>query len=167
MAKPAQNNDTLGDLRDWGEEDVVRDSDTGRGRGNKIIFHSFEDMDFFGLELTIEEDGSVVTDFEIPGVGIEEINVLFQGKLLDCELVDSDGGHYQDGHGSVTVVNGVDFLLMKVQNPVGGRWQAVAYGDPDTVVSLYKCVNLGWDIFNVETELYKKTGLLVKVPSSH
>ncbi len=103
---------------------------------NKIIFHSFEDMDFFGLELTIEEDGSVVTDFEIPGVGIEEINVLFQGKLLDCELVDSDGGHYQDGHGSVTVVNGVDFLLMKVQNPVGGRWQAVAYGDPDTVVSL-------------------------------
>ena len=28
--------------------------------------------------------------------------------------------------------------------------------------TVYKCVNLGWDIFNVETELYKKTGLLVK-----
>ncbi len=32
-------------------------------------------------------------------------------------------------------------------------------GDDGTV---YKCVNLGWDVLNVEDELHKKTGLMVK-----
>lgn len=103
---------------------------------NKIIFHSFEDMDFSGLEMTIGINGSVTTDFEIPKVGIEEINVLFQGKVSECELVDPDGRQYRDGDDSIVVVNGADFLLLKVRNPVGGRWQAIAYGDPDTVVAL-------------------------------
>lgn len=43
--------------------------------------------------------------------------------------------------------------------------QGIGLGVPGPVGSdgtVYKCVNLGWDIFNVETELYKKTGLLVK-----
>ena len=43
--------------------------------------------------------------------------------------------------------------------------QGIGLGVPGPVGNdgtVYKCVNLGWDIFNVETELYKKTGLLVK-----
>ncbi|WP_026522522.1 vWA domain-containing protein [Butyrivibrio sp. VCB2001] len=103
---------------------------------NKLIFNSFEDMDFANLELVIGSDGTVSTDFDIPGVGVEEINVLFQGSLADCELVDPSGKHYKGGTDGAVLVNGADFLLIKVQEPVGGRWQAVAFGDPDTVISL-------------------------------
>lgn len=103
---------------------------------NKLIFNSFEDMNYSDLELVVGEDGTVATDFEIPGVGIEEINVLFQGELADCELVDPDNNHYPKGDDSIVVVKGANFLLAKVKNPVGGKWQAVAYGDPDAVIGL-------------------------------
>lgn len=131
---------------------------------NKIIFNSFEDMDFSGLELAVGKDGRVTADFEIPRVGIEEINVLFQGKLSKCELEDPDSRHYQNGDSSVVMVKGADFLLMKVQKPVGGRWRAVAYGDPDTVVSLRLLYNSN---FYVDAQIMAPTevhvGDVVKV----
>lgn len=43
--------------------------------------------------------------------------------------------------------------------------QGIGLGVPGPVGhdgTVYKCVNLGWDVINVETELYKKTGLPVK-----
>lgn len=103
---------------------------------NKLIFNSFEDMKFSDLELVIGQDGSVITDFEIPRVGVEEINVLFQGQLSDCELIDSEGNSYRKGNDSTVVVKGADFQLVKVARPDGGKWQAIAYGDPDTAIRL-------------------------------
>lgn len=103
---------------------------------NKLIFNSFEDMNFSDLELVIGNNGAVTTDFEIPGVGVEEINVLFQGKLSRCELIDSNGNSYKTGGSSTVVVEGADFQLVKVSSPTGGKWQAIAYGDPDTVIRL-------------------------------
>ena len=103
---------------------------------NKLIFNSFEDMNFSDLELVIGQDGAVTTDFEIPGVGVEEINVLFQGKLNNCELIDQEGNSYKEGYDSAVVVNGADFQLVKVSRPNGGKWKAIAYGDPDTVIRL-------------------------------
>lgn len=43
--------------------------------------------------------------------------------------------------------------------------QGIGLGVPGPVGhdgTVYKCVNLGWDVINVETELYKKTGFPVK-----
>lgn len=43
--------------------------------------------------------------------------------------------------------------------------QGIGLGVPGPVGNdgtVYKCVNLGWDVLNVETELYQKTGLPVK-----
>lgn len=103
---------------------------------NKCIFNSFEDMNFSDLELTIGQDGTVVTDFEIPEIGVEEINVLFQGKLHECELVDLNGNSYKNGDDSTVVVDGANFHLIKVEKPLGGKWQATAFGDPETVIRL-------------------------------
>lgn len=103
---------------------------------NKCIFNSFEDMNFSDLELIIGQNGAVTTDFEIPEIGVEEINVLFQGKLHGCELVDSDGNSYKEGDDSTVVVEGANFRLIKVEKPLGGKWQATALGDPETVIGL-------------------------------
>lgn len=101
---------------------------------NKMIFNSFEDTAVSGSELIIGGDGNVSTDFVIPAIGVEEVNVLFQGNLTDCELVDPNGVHYKDGDENTIIVRGAGFLLVKVGNPVGGRWYATAQGDRDTVI---------------------------------
>ena len=103
---------------------------------NKLIFNSFEDMNYSNLELNLDDNGVVTTDFTIPGVGIEEINVLFQGNITNCELTDSRGNQYKSGDGASVAVDGANFYLVKVQNPIGGKWTATAYGDPNTTIRL-------------------------------
>ena len=103
---------------------------------NKLIFNSFEDMNFSNLDIVIGKDGKVTTDFQIPQVGVEEINVLFQGRLDNCELIDPEGNSFGGESGTGVVVRGAGFQLVKVEKPIGGTWQAVAYGDPDTTIRL-------------------------------
>lgn len=124
---------TGGEFAEVDSSDNLNDVET---MFNKLIFNSFEDMNFSDLELVIGQNGTVTTDFEIPRVGVEEINVLFQGKIHECELIDSGGNSYKEGDGSTLAVNGANFHLIKVEKPSGGKWQAVAFGDSDTVICL-------------------------------
>lgn len=103
---------------------------------NKLIFNSFEDMNLSNLELVFGEDGTVTSDFDVPGIGIEEMNVLIQGDIKDCELIDSQGSHYSKENDAAVRVFGSKFLLIKVKKPTGGRWQAIAYGDPNAAIGL-------------------------------
>lgn len=103
---------------------------------NKLIFHSFEDEDFTDLEFVIGEDGSVETEFTIPNIGVEEINVLFEGRLTGCALTDPAGNVFQSSGDDAVILAGVNFMLAKVQKPVGGTWKACAYGDPNTTIGL-------------------------------
>ena len=103
---------------------------------HKLIFQSFEDKDYSGLELKIGDNGEVSTDFVVPNIGVEEINVLFEGKLSGCCLIDPNGKEYRADDKTTIAVKGVDFLLMKVPKPLGGNWHAVAYGDANTVIRL-------------------------------
>ena len=103
---------------------------------NKLIFHSFEDEDFTDLEFVIGEDGTVETEFTIPNIGVEEINVLFEGRLSDCSLTDPDGKVFKKGEAGAVIVSGGNFILAKVPQPKGGTWRARAYGDPNTTIGL-------------------------------
>lgn len=103
---------------------------------NKMIFHAFEDEGFTNLEFIIGSDGTVTTDFHIPNIGVEELNVLFEGNLSDYQLTDPHGQTFRQNSGSSVTVSGNNFMLAKVPKPIGGTWQAAAYGDPNTVISL-------------------------------
>lgn len=102
---------------------------------NKMIFNSFEDTTVSGTELIIGEDGNASANFVIPAIGVEEVNVLFQGDLSGCELVDPNGVRHKDGDENTVVVKSTDFLLAKVVNPAGGHWRATAQGDRNAVIS--------------------------------
>lgn len=71
-------------------------------------------------------------------------------------------------NGGVTILEDVaDAVMGKIEEKGIKKEdiQGIGLGVPGPVGhdgTVYKCVNLGWDVVNVETELYKKTGLPVK-----
>lgn len=113
---------------------------------HKLIFSSYEDEDFSNLDLTFDDDGTVSTEFVVPNIGVEEINVLFEGKTTGCHLLDPLLVEHRSDNASEIAVAGNDFLMMKVPKPAGGIWQAVAYGDPNTTIRLRLLYNLDFYI---------------------
>ena len=90
---------------------------------------------FFDMSGTVLEKWEIKTNTENGGASIlDDVAAEVLGKLQEKGIKKED----------------VQGIGLGVPGPVGSDG------------TVYKCVNLGWDIFNVETELYKKTGLLVK-----
>lgn len=90
---------------------------------------------FFDMSGTVLEKWEIKTNTENGGASIlDDVAAEVLGKLREKGIKKED----------------VQGIGLGVPGPVGSDG------------TVYKCVNLGWDIFNVETELYKKTGLLVK-----
>lgn len=90
---------------------------------------------FFDMSGTVLEKWEIKTNTENGGASIlDDVAAEVLGKLKEKGIKKED----------------VQGIGLGVPGPVGSDG------------TVYKCVNLGWDIFNVETELYKKTGLLVK-----
>lgn len=90
---------------------------------------------FFHMSGTVLEKWEIKTNTENGGASIlDDVAAEVLGKLREKGIKKED----------------VQGIGLGVPGPVGSDG------------TVYKCVNLGWDIFNVETELYKKTGLLVK-----
>ncbi|MDD6795046.1 MAG: ROK family glucokinase [Clostridiaceae bacterium] len=72
---------------------------------------------------------------------------------------DENGKHILDD-----IANSIDEVLKK-RNISKDDVQGIGVGVPGPVNSngmVFKCVNLGWDVFNVEMALERKTGLKVK-----
>ncbi len=92
----------------------------------KIIFNALTDD---VAEAVIGADGKATQSFEVPGIGVEELNIIIEGEMSDCSLEDPNGKMY-DGAAlkSITMI-GKDFRLIKVTDPIGGKWTATAYGD--------------------------------------
>ncbi len=71
-------------------------------------------------------------------------------------------------NGGASILDDIAAEVQKKLNEKGIRKedvQGIGLGVPGPVGNdgtVYKCVNLGWGVFNVETELFKKTGLPVK-----
>lgn len=92
----------------------------------KIIFNALTDDE---AEVVIDRTGKATQSFEVPGIGVEELNIIIEGEASKCSLEDPDGRVYgSDELKSITMV-GKDFRLIKVTNPVGGKWTATAYGN--------------------------------------
>ena len=92
----------------------------------KIIFNALTDD---AAEAVIGADGKATQSFDVPGIGVEELNIIIEGEMSDCSLEDPNGKVY-DGAAlkSITMI-GKDFRLIKVTDPIGGKWTATAYGD--------------------------------------
>lgn len=90
---------------------------------------------FFDMSGTVLEKWEIPTNTENSGASIlDDVATAVLGKIEEKGIRKED----------------VQGIGLGVPGPVGHDG------------TVYKCVNLGWDVLNVETELFKKTGLPVK-----
>lgn len=90
---------------------------------------------FFDMSGTVLEKWEIPTNTENSGASIlDDVAAAVLGKIEEKGIRKED----------------VQGIGLGVPGPVGHDG------------TVYKCVNLGWDVLNVETELFKKTGLPVK-----
>ena len=92
----------------------------------KIIFNALTDD---AAEAVIGPDGKATQSFNVPGIGVEELNIIIEGDMTDCSLEDPNGKLYSGAELQNITMTGKDFKLIKVTDPIGGKWTATAYGD--------------------------------------
>lgn len=104
----------------------------------KIIFNALsEDVS----EAVIGADGKATQSFTVPGIGVEELNVIIEGEITDCSLEDPSGKLYDGAALQDITMIGKDFRLIKVTDPVGGTWTATAYGKAGVTIKFKPLMN--------------------------
>ena len=101
-------------------------------------------------ETSFGSDGRAEKEFQVPGVGVEEINIVFEGGLTNCEVTDPNGYVYRDAELDAVSMTGTGFKLVKISNPAGGTWKAVAYGQPGDTIQFRLLYN---ESFSIETTI--------------
>lgn len=99
----------------------------------KMIFGAVEGDD--AEDIVIGSSGYTEKVFDVPGIGVKEFNVLLVGKVSDYTLTDPNGYTYSGKDIEKIAMAGKGFTVIKVENPVGGTWKVVVYGNPGAKVS--------------------------------
>jgi len=99
----------------------------------KMIFGAVEGDD--AEDITVNDEGYAEKKFDVPGIGVEEFNVLLEGEVSDYSLTDPEGFTYAGANLDAISMTGQGFTVIKVENPIGGTWTVAVHGDPGTQVN--------------------------------
>lgn len=75
-----------------------------------------------GDEKTFPPSGEISGTFEIPSVGIEEVNIVMSGKATDYSLSDSSGKRYSKSTLSAFTYASDTYNIIKIVDPIAGKW---------------------------------------------
>jgi hypothetical protein len=105
-------------------EDLVRVS----SMLNAILFPSGIPDNGKSGEYIIPESGVLDIAFTVPPVGVEEVNIVFEGAVDSYGLVDPQGSvsTYEDLQANL--YQSRTFDILKLRQPLPGAWQLQAYG---------------------------------------
>ena len=89
------------------------------------------------------DSGYLETTFEIPGLGVEEVNIIIYGNTTKKSLVRPDGTESQ-----TTVVEADTFSMLKLTDVVPGTWTLITEGVPGDSIKINMVYNtdLGVDV---------------------
>ena len=135
-----------------GEFEVVRDAadlEDVQMMFYKIIFKAMTDD---ATLTTIGSDGKAVQSFDVPGIGVEELNIIIEGEMTDCTLADPNGRVYSGAELDKITMLGKDFRLIKVTDPIGGKWTATVYGDAGVSIKFKPLYNSSFYLSTSMTE---------------
>lgn len=121
----------------------------------KRVFNQFYDLIYGTSTVTIAEDvfpdsGVLETPFSIPGIGVEEVNIVINGTTSGVSLLDPDGK--ECGGDQMTVTSKKTFTLVKLTDFVPGDWTLVTRGTPGDQIKINMVynTNLSVDISTFE-----------------
>lgn len=115
------------------------------------------------VDETFPQSGIVEKEFEIPGIGVEEVNVIIYGKISNLALFKPDGTE-----SSATATTLSSLTMLKVTDVVPGKWRIVTTGvrgDQIKINMVYN-TNLGVDILLANDESTVDTETTVTVKAS-
>lgn len=120
----------------------------------KIIFAG---IDSDPESIQFDQNGIAVKDFEIPEIGVEEVNIIFKGQYTDYDITDPKISVYSKSELKSMSMSGTDFTLVKILNPMGGAWKATVYGSPGASINVKLLQNTSFSINTAisPTENYK------------
>ena len=75
-----------------------------------------------GNEKTFSPSGEINDTFEIPAVGVEEVNIVLSGKATDYSLTEPSGKQYSKDSLASTTYSSDTFNVIKIVNPLAGTW---------------------------------------------
>jgi Mg-chelatase subunit ChlD len=98
-----------------------------------LIFSSRQDM---GDIKTFPDSGEVNDVFEIPSVGVEEVNIVLSGKSSDYSLTDPSGMTSNKEALAASTYSSDTFNVIKVVGPAPGTWGYTVRGIPGDAVQI-------------------------------
>lgn len=108
------------------------------------VFNSFYNL-IFGtstvplVDATYPANGRLETGFDIPGLGVEEVNIIIYGNATKTELIRPDGtAGSASGDGAA---DGSALTMLKLTDLVPGRWTLVTEGVPGDSIKINMVYN--------------------------
>ena len=105
-----------------------------------------ENADNEGEEVEFGQDGTVTKEFDVPKVGVEELNIMIDGNVKDLNYTDPNGKKYSGADVEDITIFGNGYAMTKLIKPMSGTWTLTAYGDPNTKILLRYMFNTNFYI---------------------
>jgi len=112
------------------------------------VFNTFYNLIYGTSTITLVDEvfpdsGKLETAFEVPGLGVEEVNIIIYGNTTKMTLLRPDGTE-----SAATAITGNTFSMLKLTDVVPGVWTLVTEGVPgDSIkINMVYNTNLGVDL---------------------
>lgn len=109
----------------------------------------------------LPDSGTLETPFEVPGLGVEEVNIIISGGASAISLITPNGSNCTNQQ--MTTFTSDTFTLVKITDTIPGEWTLITQGTPGDMISINLVFNtdLGvvaqhqpqGDIFRTNTDL--------------
>lgn len=118
------------------------------------VFNAFYDLIWGTSTITLLDDifpqsGILETGFDVPGIGVEEVNIIIYGEVENIAVKRPDGSDY------VVAVQEYDpFTMIKIIDLSPGEWSLITTGVPGDQIKINMVFNT-----NIDVELRISGGL--------
>lgn len=112
------------------------------------VFNTFYNLIYGTSTITLVDDvfpesGTLETQFDVPGIGVEEVNIVINGKVNSIDLVAPDGTD-----GGAVISSAETYTLVKTSQIAPGTWRLITTGVPGDHIKINMVYNpnLGIDV---------------------
>ena len=110
------------------------------------VFNTFYNLIYGTSTITLADDvfasdGTLKTPFQVPGIGVEEVNIIITGKPQDISLRSPDGSTP-----NVSQISSDLCTFLKTKDVVPGKWLLTTVGTPGTRVKINMVYNLNLEV---------------------
>ena len=110
----------------------------------KSVFNDFYNLIYGTSTIQLVDDvfpdtGVLEQNFTVPGIGVEEVNIVVNGTSTGIDLVKPDGSVCGDDQKSVTAEE--TFSMVKIKNVEPGEWKLAVHGNPGNQIKINMVYN--------------------------